>query len=329
MPIRTRLTERLDLRHPIMLAPMALVSGGALASAVTGAGGLGMIGGGYGDEAWLRRALAAAGNQRVGCGFITWSLAQQPHLLDLALEHRPASVMLSFGDPAPFAPKVKAAGIPLICQVQTLAHAREALAAGADILVAQGTEAGGHGATRGTIALAPAVVDLAAREVREVLVLAAGGIADGRGLAAALALGADGVLVGTRFYAAAESLAPDAVKRRITDIGGDDTLRTSVFDIVREKDWPKPFTIRGARNALTAEWQGREAELAAEGKGAVERYNQAVSALDLEIMGVFAGEGADLIADVAPAATLLERMAAEAEAALTRAASLIRQGLPG
>ena len=323
MPIRTRLTERLDLRHPIMLAPMALVSGGALASAVTGAGGLGMIGGGYGDEAWLRRELAAAGNQRVGCGFITWSLAQQPHLLDLALEHRPASVMLSFGDPAPFAPKVKAAGIPLICQVQTLAHAREALAAGADILVAQGTEAGGHGATRGTIALAPAVVDLAAREVREVLVLAAGGIADGRGLAAALALGADGVLVGTRFYAAAESLAPDAVKRRITDIGGDDTLRTSVFDIVREKDWPKPFTIRGARNALTAKWQGREAELAAEGKGAVDRYNQAVSALDLEIMGVFAGEGADLIADVAPAATLLERMVGEAEAALTRAASLL------
>ena len=329
MPIRTRLTERLDLRHPIVLAPMALVSGGALASAVTGAGGLGMIGGGYGDADWLRRELAAAGNQRVGCGFITWSLAQQPHLLDLALEHRPASVMLSFGDPAPFAPKVKAAGIPLICQVQTLAHAREALAAGADILVAQGTEAGGHGATRGTIALAPAVVDLVSRNAPETLVLAAGGIADGRGLAAALALGADGVLVGTRFYAAAESLAPDAVKRRITDIGGDDTLRTSVFDIVREKDWPKPFTIRGARNALTAEWQGREAELAAEGKGAVERYNQAVSALDLEIMGVFAGEGADLIADVAPAATLLERMAADAEAARTRAASLIRQRLPG
>ena len=323
MPIRTRLTERLDLRHPIMLAPMALVSGGALASAVTGAGGLGMIGGGYGDADWLRRELAAAGNQRVGCGFITWSLAQQPHLLDLALEHRPASVMLSFGDPAPFAPKVKAAGIPLICQVQTLAHAREALAAGADILVAQGTEAGGHGATRGTIALAPAVVDLVSRNAPETLVLAAGGIADGRGLAAALALGADGVLVGTRFYAAAESLAPDAVKRRITDIGGDDTLRTSVFDIVREKDWPKPFTIRGARNALTAEWQGREAELAAEGKGAVDRYNQAVSALDLEIMGVFAGEGADLIADVAPAATLLERMVGEAEAALTRAASLL------
>ncbi|MDM7946832.1 MAG: nitronate monooxygenase [Oceanibaculum nanhaiense] len=323
MPIRTRLTERLDLRHPIMLAPMALVSGGALASAVTGAGGLGMIGGGYGDADWLRRELAAAGNQRVGCGFITWSLAQQPHLLDLALEHRPAAVMLSFGDPAPFAPKVKAAGIPLICQVQTLAHAREALAAGADILVAQGTEAGGHGATRGTIALAPAVVDLVSRNAPETLVLAAGGIADGRGLAAALALGADGVLVGTRFYAAAESLAPDAVKRRITEIGGDDTLRTSVFDIVREKDWPKPFTIRCARNALTAEWQGREAELAAEGKGAVDCYNQAVSAQDLEIMGVFAGEGADLIADVAPAATLLERMTGEAEAALTRAASLL------
>lgn len=324
MPIRTRLTDRFELRHPVLLAPMALVSGGALASAVTGAGGLGMIGGGYGDADWLRRELAAAGNQRVGCGFITWSLAQQPHLLDLALEHRPAAVMLSFGDPAPFAPKVKAAGIALICQVQTLAHAREALAAGADILVAQGTEAGGHGATRGTIALTPAVVDLAAREAPETLVLAAGGLADGRGLAAALMLGADGVLVGTRFYAAAESLAPEAVKRRITEIGGDDTLRTSVFDIVREKDWPKPYTIRGVRNTLTAEWQGRESALAARGKAEVERYNDAVMAQDLEIMGVFAGEGADLIADVAPAATLLERMAGEAEAALNRAASLVR-----
>lgn len=324
MPIHTRLTARFELRHPIVLAPMALVSGGALASAVTGAGGLGMIGGGYGDEAWLRRELAAAGNQRVGCGFITWSLAQQPHLLDLALEHKPAAVMLSFGDPAPFAAKVKAAGIPLICQVQTLSHACEALAAGADILVAQGTEAGGHGATRGTIALVPAVVDLVSRNAPEALVLAAGGLADGRGLAAALALGADGVLVGTRFYAAAESLAPDAVKRRITEIGGDDTLRTSVFDIVREKDWPKPFTIRGARNALTAQWQGREGDLAARGKAEVERYNDAVMAQDLDIMGVFTGEGADLIADVAPAATLLERMTGEAEAALKRAASLIR-----
>lgn len=323
MPIRTRLTERLDLRHPVLLAPMALVSGGALASAVTGAGGLGMIGGGYGDADWLRHELAAAGNQRVGCGFITWSLAQQPQLLDLALEHRPAAVMLSFGDPAPFAPKVKAAGIPLICQVQTLGHAREALAAGADILVAQGTEAGGHGATRGTIALVPAVVDLVRRDATQTLVLAAGGIADGRGLAAALMLGADGILAGTRFYAATESLAPDAVKRRITEIGGDDTLRTSVFDIVREKDWPKPFTIRGARNALTAEWQGRETALAAEGKAAVERYNQAIAAQDLEIMGVFAGEGADLIADVAPAATLLERMVGEAEAALGSAAGLL------
>ncbi|KZD09679.1 NAD(P)H-dependent flavin oxidoreductase [Oceanibaculum pacificum] len=316
MPIRTRLTERLGLRHPILLAPMALVSGGRLAAAVSAAGGLGMIGGGYGDADWLEREFAAAGNQRVGCGFITWSLAKQPHLLDLALAHRPASVMLSFGDPAPFAPKIRQAGIPLICQVQTLDHARAALAAGADMLVAQGGEAGGHGATRGTVALVPAVADLARETAPETLVLAAGGIADGRGLAAALMLGADGALVGTRFYAAEESLAVAEVKQRIVSLGGDETLRTTVFDVARQLDWPQPFTIRAARNRFTEAWHGREPALAENRETAVAHYQDAVAARDVSVAGVFAGEGADMIRDIAPAEALLERMAAQAEALL-------------
>jgi nitronate monooxygenase len=127
--IATRLTERLGIRHPILLAPMAVVAGGRLAAAVTAAGGLGLIGGGYGDAGWLEQQFAAAGNHRVGCGFITWSLARQPHLLDVALAHRPAVVMLSFGDPRPFGPRIKAAGAQLLCQVQTLARLREAIAA--------------------------------------------------------------------------------------------------------------------------------------------------------------------------------------------------------
>src|SRR5512146_1807715 len=110
MALGTRLTEMLGIAHPILLAPMASVSGGRLAAAVTDAGGLGLIGGGYGNAEWLDRQFAAAGNHRVGCGFITWSLAKEPALLDRVLAHRPAAVMLSFGDPRPFGPRIAAAG---------------------------------------------------------------------------------------------------------------------------------------------------------------------------------------------------------------------------
>lgn len=202
MTLRTKLTEMLGIRHPVLLAPMGGTAGGALAGAVSVAGGLGMIGGGnskFVGVDWLEREFAAAGNRRVGCGFITWSLAQQPDLLDLALRHKPAALMLSFGDAEPFLPRIKAAGIPAICQVQSLAQARQVLQQGADIIVAQGAEAGGHGARRATLPLVPAVVDMVAAKGRDVPVVAAGGIADGRGLAAALMLGAAGVLMELAF----------------------------------------------------------------------------------------------------------------------------------
>src|SRR5262245_21925665 len=204
--MRTRLTERLKIEHPILSAPMGFAGGGKLAAAVTAAGGLGLIGGGYGEEKWLREQLAAAGNQRVGCGFITWSLKKQPHLLDIALERVRGALFLSFGDPAPFAPRIKQAGVPLICQIQSLADAKHAIDVGADILVAQGSEAGGHGERRATFTLVPEVADLIAARPPTTLLCAAGGVAAGRALAAALALGADGVLVGTRFPASEEAL---------------------------------------------------------------------------------------------------------------------------
>ena len=202
--MKTRLTEFFGIEHPIVSAPMAQISGGKLAAAVSAGGGLGLIGGGYGDSAWLQREFGLAGGARVGCGFITWSLARSPELLDETLDRRPIAVMLSFGDLQPFAERVHAAGLPVIAQAQTLEQARQALDAGAEIVVAQGGEAGGHGMTaRSTFTLVPDVVDLAAERAPGTLVLAAGGVADGRGLAAALMLGADGVVVGTRFWASA------------------------------------------------------------------------------------------------------------------------------
>ncbi len=201
MTISTRLTELLGIAHPILLAPMDLVSDGRLAAEVSKAGAFGIIGGGYGDEAWLVRELDAAGDARVGVGFITWSMARKPRVLDLVLERKPAAIMLSFGEVGLHAVKIKKTGARLICQVQTLAHVKDAVANGADVIVAQGAEGGGHGISRGTFAFVPAAVDAA----RGIPVVAAGGVADGRGLAAALMLGADGVLMGTRFYASIEA----------------------------------------------------------------------------------------------------------------------------
>jgi Nitronate monooxygenase len=131
--LRTRLTERLGIRHPILLAPMGFVSGGALAAAVSAAGGLGLIGGGYAETEWLNREFAAAGNQRIGCGFITWSMARRPAALDETLRHAPAAVMLSFGDAAPFIPRIKRADALAICQVQSVRQARQVLDGGGPI----------------------------------------------------------------------------------------------------------------------------------------------------------------------------------------------------
>jgi nitronate monooxygenase len=319
MPLSTPLTRRLDITHPVLLAPMDLVSDARLTAAVTAAGGLGLLGGGYGDEAWLVRELdaLAAMRTRFGVGFITWSLAKQARLLDVALERRPAAVMLSFGDPRRFIERIQRAGIPVICQIQTLAMAREATAAGADILVAQGDEAGGHGGGRGLMTLVPEVVDAIGTRVP---VVAAGGIADGRGLAAALMLGASGVLVGTRFYATDEAAAAPAAKQRICATNGDGSVRSIVFDISRRNVWPAPFAGRCLRNAQTERWLGREVALMqhAEEEGA--RYLAARAAHDFDIAAVIAGEASGLIGDLRPAAHIVEQMVSQAESLLQRAA---------
>ena len=288
----------------LVLAPMGFVSGGALAAAVSRAGGLGLIGAGYGDADWIRREFQQAEGVRVGIGFITWSLAKQPQLLDLALSYRPSAVMLSFGDPRPFAEKIRQSGAKLICQVQSLAIARQALEAQPDVLVAQGTEAGGHGGERSLFALLPAVRDLAG----DLPVLAAGGIADRRGYDAAIALGAAGVLVGTRFSASKEALTAAPAKQRIVEASGDATVRTTVFDVVRGFDGWAGITGRALRNRFTDIWHGREKELIASQQGEVAKYWQAVERQDFDTALVFAGEGVDLIDSILPAGEIVRRI---------------------
>jgi len=316
--IETRLTRALNLRHPIISAPMAFAAGGALAAAVTAAGGLGLIGGGYGDRNWLEQQYATAGNQRVGVGFITWSLAQSPAVLTMALDHKPAAVMLSFGDPRPFAAEIHNAGATLICQCQTRAHIRDAIAANAAIIVAQGSEAGGHGSTRGTLSLVPEAADLLAALAPETLLLAAGGIGDGRGLAAALMLGADGVLLGTRLWAATEAMVSPRHHAAIVNATGDDTIRTNTVDIARELAWPPDFSARVMRNAFTNRWHGKEAALKQELPTEAPRYRAAFAAGDPDHTGVWFGEAAGVIHAIEPAATIIDRMSTEAASLLAR-----------
>jgi nitronate monooxygenase len=242
-------------------------------------------------------------------------MAKQPKLLDLVLERKPAAVMLSFGDSAPFVERIKRAGAVLICQVQTLAMAKQAVAAGADVLIAQGTEAGGHGAARGLVTLVPEVVDAVGADIP---VVASGGIADGRGLAAALMLGAAGVLMGTRFYATPEAAGADTAKDRIRAASGDDTLRSIVFDISRRNVWPAPFTGRCLRNEHLDRWFGREVELMRHLDEESARYVAARKDGDFDIAAVIAGESAGLIHEIASTREVIEQIVRDAAALIAR-----------
>jgi nitronate monooxygenase len=312
MSIKTPLTTLLGIQVPILLAPMDGIAGARLTSAVSNAGGFGILGGGYGEKAWLEReteSLKAQASAPFGIGFITWSLAKQPELLEIALNARPRAVMLSFGDPKPFARRIRGAGALLICQVQNEDMARQALDAGADILVAQGTEAGGHGASRTTIDIVPAIVDLAAGRVP---VAAAGGIADGRGLAAMMMCGAAGVLLGTRFYASREADGAEQAKQRICAAKSGETVRGIIFDISRNNVWPAPFNGRCLINDHARRWMGRELELLQNVTAVAAEYAAAKAAGNFDIAAVIAGEAVGLIHDIPPAAEIVDRIATEA-----------------
>ncbi len=316
--LSTRLTERFGLAHPIVGAPMAFAAGGRLAAAVSDAGGLGLVGGGYGNKDWIDVQLDLAGASRVGVGFITWSLARSPELLDHILTRRPRAIFLSFGDPRNLASQVKSADVPLLCQVQSREDAELAIEAGADVIVAQGSEAGGHGATRGTFTLVPEVADLLAERSPDTLLLAAGGIADGRGLAAALVLGADGVLVGSRLWATTEANVSQSMHNAALASTGDGTIRTTVADVVRKLDWPERFTARVLRNHFTDTWHGREAELRKADAQVERAWADGWADGDPERSNTFTGEGIGLIHEIEPAAAVLEQMS-------TLATTLLRQ----
>lgn len=277
-----------------------------------------MIGVGYQDAEFIEEQLRAAQGARVGIGFITWDLAKDEARLERVLAFAPPLVVLSFGDASPYVKRIRGSGARLALQVQSVADAKRAAELGADIVIAQGSEAGGHGAERALFPLLPAVVDA----VGPLPVVAAGGVADGRGLLAALALGASAVLVGSRFLATSESLASDAAKAKVLRTSGDETVRTRVFDVVRGIDWPEPYTGRALANEFTRRWHGREGELTAALGSEGPRYAVASEQQELNTALVWAGEGVDLIRSIEPAASVVEQIINQARESLARVQAL-------
>ena len=313
----TAFTEMFGVRYPIALAPMGGSAGGALAAAVSNAGGLGLLGGGNGHPKWLEpelELLAGSTDKPWGVGLLSWAV--EAATVERVLAAEPAAVMLSFGTRAELTEPVRQRGTTLIVQVTSLDEARKAVGLGADVIVAQGTEAGGHGARdgRSTLPFVPAVVDL----VAPIPVLAAGGIADGRGLAAALVLGASGALIGTRFQATPEAVVDPGIKKAIMDGRGEETERSSVLDIVSGSRWPRRYTGRTLPHPFLDQWRGREDELAGgpHAEQARQAYRDGVARGDLLPQPAWAGEAVDLISDLPPAAEVVAAMAREAEQAL-------------
>jgi nitronate monooxygenase len=304
---------------------MALVTGGELAAAVSRAGGLGIVGGGYagtmglGGEPDLEAELARAKVGKFGVGFITHALARVPTVLTKALKYSPHCVFLSFGDPRPFAAEIRDAGAELICQVQFLSQIDAALEAGATAIVVQGTEAGGHGGNRSTLPFVPEAADYLKRRSPDTLLIAAGGIADGRGLAAALMLGADAVVVGTRLWASAEALTPKPHTNRAIGKTGDSTIRTRAPDALRGIPWPKEYSMRFLRNKLADEWVDREAEALRAFGSLSGKYAEARAQNDLDTVAVVCGEVVGLLKDRPSAESVVKSMA-------TQAAELLRNG---
>ncbi|HEU4363456.1 MAG TPA: nitronate monooxygenase [Mycobacterium sp.] len=298
------------LRVPIVNAPMGGVAGGRLAAAVTAAGGLGMVGmGSAASAAALATELAQLGQPpRFGIGLVDWVIRDQPGLLDAALAARPTLLSVSFGTDLSWVDRAHAAGISTVTQVYDRAGAQRAQDAGVDLLVARGAEGGGHGEVKlATLPLLDAVLDVA-----QVPVLAAGGIASPRSLAAVLVAGADGAWLGTCLSACSEALTTDGARRALIEAAGTDTVTTRVFDVGQRWPWPARFPSRVLDNEFVTRWGDREAELSGD-QDAGAALAAGIAAGDYRVAPVDAGQGVGMVTTSQPVRVVIERLCAGAE----------------
>jgi nitronate monooxygenase len=313
--IRTRISDMFGLQYPIMSAPMALHSGGTLAAAVSKAGGLGTFGGiqPFAGVEWVRKQIAYVRGQTdrpFGVGYITAFIPMFPDQFEAAIDAKVPVICLSFGSPQPWLEKAKASGSKVICQVQMIDHARQAVSGGADVIVVQGNEAGGH---TGEITLLPLLARVI-EEFPDVPVMAAGGIGNGRTLAAVLTAGADGAWLGTAFLATPECVEiPDRYKELVIESDGEDTVFTRIFDIMSGLPWPQEIGVRVRRNAIVDEWEGRERELRSRKGEFSERYMTARRNFDIDNIDVALGQSAGFVRGIRPAAEIVHTICDEAE----------------
>lgn len=289
-------------------------AGGALARAVSEAGAFGMLGFDEDEsEEQIREQLAllqTPPDVPFGIGLVAWVLERRPQLLDIAIAARPKLISISFGDPSPYVKRVHDAGILLCSQVQSRAWAQTALDAGVDMIVAQGTEAGGHtGSAVGTLPLLQIILEMTDKPV-----IAAGGIATGRGLAAVLAAGAAGAWIGTPFLLASEARNSDAARERIRASNETQTIYTRVYDRMTGKAWPKEFGGRALRTPFLEQWTGHEEELPA---------NENARASFDPKEKIYAGQSVGLLHEIKPAREIVHSISREAERCLARAQGIL------
>lgn len=324
--LTTRFTDLTSVRHPIVLGGMGPPSTSPeLVASVSNAGALGILGCSGLSGAQIRAAavrIREMTDRPFGLNLLLFG-TDDASIANLLAE-RPAVASFAWArsdqDLSPIFDAARQAGCLVMYMVSDVAEARRAADAGAQIIVAQGTEGGGHVGTMGTMPLVPQVVDA----VAPLPVLAAGGIADGRGLAAALMLGAEGVLLGTRFLATVEAPIPSVVKEVIVQSDGYDTDLTEIPDIVSGRVWPGAWA-RSWRNAFIREWSGREWELRKRRPEAQAAVAAARAAGDVERMPILFGQDAGLIREIEPVQSLVERIVRDARDELNRSARFFRQ----
>ncbi|MFW6598584.1 NAD(P)H-dependent flavin oxidoreductase [Propionibacteriaceae bacterium Y2011] len=314
--IRTWLTDTFGLDVPVAAATMAGPSDGGFAAAGAAAGILGGLGVGPSATAeWVveQAARAGAGGGPYCIGLMAWALDRDPGPLESALAARPAAIGVSFGDIGPYVARIRDAGIPVLSQVGTTAQARAAVDAEVDAVIARGGEGGGHGYDRvATLPLLQAVLDAV-----DVPVLAGGGIATARGLAAVIAAGAAGAWVGTALATCRESAWPDDLVARLAEADEDGTRYGHVFDQASRAGWPTEIGGRAVANDFFARWLGRESELTDTQRQA---FRDSFTDRDFSTMPIYAGQGsalfdgrrrpvAEIVADLARAEQLLVRAA--------------------
>ena len=315
--MRTWLTERLDLSVPVVQAPMAGVSGGALAAAVSAAGALGCVAAGSTTPvSWLEEQVAAVAGRPFGLGLLAWALPERPELVAAALELRPALVAVSYGPYERYVQQFAEAGVVVATQVGTLQEALAAERAGVDVVVVRGGEGGGHGRNDvTTLPLLQEVLDAVATPV-----LAAGGIATPRGLAAVLAAGAAGAWVGTAFLACPETDTSPEARARVVATDSTGTAYGRVFDVGQRQPWPPEYGGRAVRNAFFDRWTGREDDLALDDEAPLE-LREALRRRDFDTAVLYAGQSAGLVREQRPAAQVVAELA-RAEELLRAAARL-------